>query len=66
MTDTTDRNVSPKLWDVRRVADEFGCNVSTVWRWNKAGEIPAPIRIGGTVRWRREDIERFIAEQTAA
>ena len=66
MTDNTNRNSSTKLWDVRRVAEEFDCNVSTVWRWTKAGQIPAPIKIGGTVRWRCEDIERFIAEQTAA
>jgi predicted DNA-binding transcriptional regulator AlpA len=66
MNDKTDRATSPVLWDVRRVAEHFGCNVSTIWRWDKARQIPAPLRVGGTVRWRREDIERFTSGQSAA
>lgn len=54
------------LWTVREVAEHLGCGVSTVWRLTKQGEIPAPMKIGGMVRWRREEMERFTSGQTAA
>lgn len=66
MSQQTDTNPAPALWDVRRVADHLGVGVSTVWRWNTMGQIPKPMKIGGLVRWRREDIERFTSGQTAA
>lgn len=44
----------------------FSCSRSTVWRWVKAGVIPAPHRIGGLNRWRRPEIEAITADKTAA
>ncbi|MDR1612255.1 MAG: helix-turn-helix domain-containing protein [Planctomycetota bacterium] len=34
------------------------CNLglSTWWRFLSEGKIPAPIRIGGAVRWRRKEL----------
>jgi excisionase family DNA binding protein len=32
----------------------------TVWRLNSGHEIPKPVRFGGTVRWRREEIAEWI------
>jgi len=31
-----------------------------IFRLNSSKKIPAPIRIGGAVRWRESDIEQFI------
>jgi len=30
------------------------------FRLSSAGKIPAPVRIGGSVRWRQKDIEDYI------
>src|SRR5438105_15014576 len=39
------------------------CNVSpATWhRWAAAGRVPAPLRIGATVRWRRAELEAWTA-----
>jgi len=33
----------------------------TLWRLNSAGSLPAPVRLGGAVRWRLEEIKIWIA-----
>ena len=66
MTHQSETKTAPVLWDVRKVAEHLGVGVSTIWRWKSLGHIPEPMKIGGLVRWRREDIERFVSGQTAA
>jgi excisionase family DNA binding protein len=51
------RQMPLNLLTAPEVADYFNVNVSTVWRWVKAGTLPAPVRIAGATRWRRSDIE---------
>jgi len=34
----------------------------TLWRLRSAGDLPAPVRFGGTVRWRLEEVRKWIAE----
>lgn len=45
-------------------ADEFAgmLNVSTrtLWRLLSKGELPEPIRIGGSTRWRLDEVQRWI------
>lgn len=65
MNQQTEIKAAAVLWDVRQVAAHMGCGVSTVWRWKTLGQIPKPMKIGGLVRWRREDIERFTASTAA-
>ncbi|KDB05007.1 AlpA family transcriptional regulator [Defluviimonas sp. 20V17] len=48
------------------VAEHFGCGISTVWRWAKIGVLPKPVKIGGSTRWRRADIEAVINGSEAA
>ncbi len=55
-------SMSPLL-TVKQVAEMLGVTTSTVWRWRDAKEIPMPIEIGGTLRWRRAEIEKWIAEK---
>jgi excisionase family DNA binding protein len=33
----------------------------TLWRQLSAGQIPRPVRFGGTVRWRLEEIREWIS-----
>ena len=32
-----------------------------IFRLNSSGKIPAPLKIGGAVRWAKEDIEKWIS-----
>lgn len=54
-----DQALSPLL-DAREAASLCGLGLSTWWRYSSAGKIPAPVRIGGSVRWRREELYRWM------
>lgn len=46
-----------ELMTPKEVAELFSVTNKTLWLWNKTGFLPR-IRIGGVVRYRREDVER--------
>jgi prophage regulatory protein len=49
--------------NIRSVAERFGVNPSTIWRWVKDGFFPNPYRFGpGTTRWLDDDIKAFEAK----
>jgi len=50
----------PLLLDAKALAHLLGVARCTVWSWLSSGRIPSPVRIGGTVRWRRDEIEAWI------
>ena len=52
---------SPLLLTVAQVAEALG-SISTrsIWRLAATGELP-PIRVGRATRWRRADVEAFVA-----
>lgn len=33
---------------------------ATWWNWNSQGLVPAPVRVGGSVRWRSEEIQAWV------
>jgi excisionase family DNA binding protein len=47
---------------LREVAEYLGCSKVTVYRLLKHGEFPA-FRLGGDWRFRRSDIDKWIAQQ---
>ena len=49
------------LLTVKDVAKLLNLAVRTVWRRRSAGEIPPPVEIGGSVRWRPDDLKSWIA-----
>ncbi len=49
------------LIDVEQVASQLRCSPRTVYRLSDAGRMPAPVRLGSLVRWRRVDVEAWIA-----
>ena len=56
-TKTRDETARPRLFmSVIDISEECGISVTTVWRWTAAGLLPAPLRIGKVVRWRRQDV----------
>jgi prophage regulatory protein len=52
----------PALLDCAGVATLCGCSTRMIWRLRDMGDMPAPIRLGGLVRWRKADIERWISD----
>ncbi len=40
----------------RELADMLDVSLRQVWRLNSAGKLPKPIRLGGSVRWNRQEI----------
>lgn len=56
------------LIEIEAVAEMLAISVRTVRRLADAGRMPLPLRIPGlrVLRWRRVDIERFIANGCVA
>ena len=46
--------------DVRRVAQRLGVSTRQVSKLTSSGRLPAPVRLGRSVRWRVSDLDRFI------
>lgn len=51
----------PLLIPVEEVARMFSISTRSVWRLRSAGKLPEPIRIGGSVRWRTEEVAEWMA-----
>lgn len=63
--DTPDDNRStnfgvPLLISASELAAILKCSTRTIWRMDSAGRLPPPIRFGGQVRWRYQDIVHWI------
>ena len=57
MTDLP-RNIDP-LWTFADVAAFCQVGVRTIKRWHSEGKLPAPIRLGGSVRFDPSDIRQW-------
>jgi excisionase family DNA binding protein len=55
----------PQLLSIRQLAEYIGCPVSTVYRWRSRGEGPPGFRLGKAVRFKVDDVDRWITEQAA-
>jgi prophage regulatory protein len=54
------RRLSPLVVDAKRLAKLLCAGVRTVRTWDAAGKLPAPIRIGGRVVWRVDEITAWL------
>ncbi len=54
------RESAPLAVAAKEVGSLLGISVRQVWRLNSSGRLPRPIRLGGSVRWRREEIVAFL------
>ncbi len=50
------------LIDVREVSGMLGVTPRTIWRLRDLGKMPMPVKIGGSVRWRRMEILSWIEQ----
>lgn len=48
------------LLRVQDIARMLSISVRSVWKLRGAGELPTPIRLGRSTRWRSSDIHRWI------
>ncbi len=57
--------LTPELVLLRdyHVAELLKIGVRTVWSWASSGEIPKPIHVGRLAKWRRRDIEAWLARK---
>ena len=53
----------PALMDADEVTRELGICLRTLQRLRQLGQVPAPINIGGQLRWRRAELEQFLLER---
>lgn len=63
MTMQPNRIDPDQLFNVREVAKKFSVSVATVWRLTKSGDIPKPIHIGRSTRWRAGDLQKHLEAQ---
>ena len=49
------------LLDVQTVAALLDCSPRHVYRLHDAGKMPAAVRVGALVRWRRSDLDAWLA-----
>lgn len=52
----------PEIMKPRRLAEHLDVPLSTLYKWRYRGEGPPGIKIGGHVRYRRSDVERWLAD----
>jgi excisionase family DNA binding protein len=50
----------PLLITAEEFAELMQVSVRSIWRLRSAREIPEPLRIGGNIRWRREEVMEWI------
>ena len=46
----------------RQLAEMLSVSLRQIWRLNSAGKVPKPIRLGGSVRWDRDEILRWFKD----
>src|SRR5207244_1146260 len=55
-------NIKHHLLTALQVATMLGVSKRQVWRLASAGILPGRVKIGKLVRWRRDEIERWIVK----
>ncbi len=55
-------SAEPLLIPAVELARLLHVSTRTLWRQLSAGQVPKPVRFGGTVRWRLDEVRKWIAE----
>jgi len=61
-TDDIATPIVPELLKSKEAAQLVNVGERTLWRWSRSGTAPAPIKIGGAVRYRRNELRAWIAD----
>jgi predicted DNA-binding transcriptional regulator AlpA len=60
-TTATSSAPPPAAFRARDLAALCAISEPTLWRWHAAGLVPGPVRIAGTTRWLRTDVELWMS-----
>ena len=52
--------VNQQLIDVKKLAEVLSVSIRQVFRLKAENKIPAPVNIGGSIRWKRSEIELWM------
>lgn len=52
--------MNKRLGTVKDVATRLDVSQRAVWKWNASAKLPEPIRLGRSVRWDMNEVERWI------
>ena len=52
----------PLAISARELARLLDVSLRQVWRLNSTGKLPKPFRLGGSVKWRREEIIAWLGQ----
>lgn len=50
----------PLAISAKELASMLGVSIRQVWRLNEICKLPSPLRLGGSVKWLRKEIEAFL------
>ena len=62
MADADVLDAQPVMITAQQLAGKMQISTRSLWRKLSGGLVPQPIRIGGIVRWRLVEIEKWIAD----
>ncbi|WP_437186684.1 helix-turn-helix transcriptional regulator [Planctomicrobium sp. SH668] len=54
--------IPPPLLTVDDLAAVLKVSKRTIWRMRSCCQLPKPVKVGGGVRWRKSDIDAWIAQ----
>jgi prophage regulatory protein len=49
-----------QLYSVKELVSILSLSRATIWRQVNLGHIPEPVKIGGSTRWRKSDIDKLV------
>ena len=58
---STESHPQPLLMTAEDAASQLSISKAHFYRMHNAGKIPLPVRLGGAVRWRVEELRAWIA-----
>ncbi|MFC1739423.1 helix-turn-helix transcriptional regulator, partial [Planctomycetota bacterium] len=61
MADTENKIYPCQLLNAKTFGQRLSLSKRQIFRLNSSGKIPAPIRIGGSVRWSEQEISDWLA-----
>ena len=64
MTTAQNDNISNELLDEKRLCAELGISRVTATKWRRRADGPPFVKIGRLVRYRRADLDAWIASRT--
>ena len=56
----SERRIETMLATADEVAAMLGVSTRTVWRLLSSGQLVEPVRLGGSVRWRLDEVRQWI------